>query len=474
MPKLHLRFFWQLLIAFVLVIILVGGGMFLAGRVALNKLGPFASGRVLATTPLWADRLADYYAQQGNWEGVASLIAGYPCEPSWGPWGQDWQMDYVLATADGTIVADAMGGRLGQTLSRPERAWATPIIVDDQQVGLLLLSPFDHLRPAHPTIARSFLLAGLAIGGLTLLVGLALSREMSRPLVDLTAATRAVATGDLSVRVPVRYHGEMRELSIAFNAMAEELAQADELRRNLTADVAHELRTPLSVIRGKLEGVLDGVYPSTPEHLAPILEEIKLLTQLVEDLRLLSLAEAGQLPLEKRAMDVGALLRDAQVNFSPQAADQGVTLALDLPSDLPEVMADRRRIAQVLGNLLTNALRHTPSGGRVTLSAAVAPPIAGEAGGGMVEVTVADTGPGIPPEDLPYIFERFWRGEKSRSRAGGGAGLGLAIAKHLVEAHGGEIGVKSSLTEGLKIGEVGEGTTFYFTLPLSPRLDQSI
>jgi two-component system sensor histidine kinase BaeS len=294
---------------------------------------------------------------------------------------------------------------------------------------------------------------------------------MSRPLVDLTAATRAVATGDLSVRVPVRYHGEMRELSIAFNAMTEELARADELRRNLTADVAHELRTPLSVIRGKLEGVLDGVYPSTPEHLAPILEEIKLLTQLVEDLRLLSLAEAGQLPLEKRAMDVGALLRDAQVNFSPQAADQGVTLALDLPSELPEVMADRRRIAQVLGNLLTNALRHTPSGGRVTLSAAVAPPIAGEAGGGMVEVTVADTGPGIPPEDLPYIFERFWRGEKSRSRAGGGAGLGLAIAKHLVEAHGGEIGVKSSLTEGLKIGEVGEGTTFYFTLPLSPRLD---
>ena len=467
MPKLHLRFFWQLLIAFVLVIILVGGGMFLAGRVALNKLGPFASGRVMATTPLWADRLADYYGQQGNWEGVASLIAGYPCEPSWGPWNQDWQMDYVLATADGTIVADAMGERLGQTLSRPERAWATPIMVDDQQVGLLLLSPFDHLRPAHTTIARSFLLAGLAIGGLTLLVGLALSRGMSRPLVDLTAATRAVATGDLSVRVPVRYHGEMRELSIAFNAMTEELARADELRRNLTADVAHELRTPLSVIRGKLEGVLDGVYPSTANHLAPILEEIKLLTQLVEDLHLLSLAEAGQLPLEKRAMGVGDLLRDAQVNFSPQAADRGVTLALDLPTELPEVMADRRRIAQVLGNLLTNALRHTPSGGRVTLSAAVAPPLAGEAGGDMVEVTVADTGTGIPPEDLPYIFERFWRGEKSRSRAGGGAGLGLAIAKHLVEAHGGEIGVESPSTM-LETGEVGEGTTFYFTLPLSP------
>jgi signal transduction histidine kinase len=461
MPKLHFRFFWQLLIAFVLIIILAGGGVFLAGRVALDKLGPFASGRVLTTTHLWTNRLADYYDQQSSWDGVATLISGYPCGSGWGPWDQDWQMDYLLATADGTIVADATGKRLGQTLSRPERTWATPIMVDDQQVGLLLLSPFDyHLRSVHPTIGRSFLLAGLAIGGLTLVVGLALSRGMSQPLVKLTAATRAVAAGDLSVRVPIHYHGEVRELAIAFNTMTEELARTDELRRNLTADVAHELRTPLSVIRGKLEGVLDGVYPSTPGHLAPVLEEIKLLGRLVEDLHLLSRAEAGQLPMEKRATDMGALLRDAQVNFGPQAADRGVTLALDLPTELPEVMADRRRIAQVLGNLLTNALRYTPSGGRVTLSAAVSE--------GTVKVTVTDTGPGIPPEDLPFIFERFWRGEKSRSRAGGGAGLGLAIAKHLVQAHGGEIGVESPSTEGLKMDEVREGATFYFSLPLSP------
>jgi two-component system OmpR family sensor kinase/two-component system sensor histidine kinase BaeS len=457
MLKLHFRFFWQLLTAFVLVIILAGGGVFLAGRVALNKLGPFASGRVLATAPLWADRLADYYDQQGNWEGVASLIASYPCGPGWDPWGQDWQVDYVLATADGTIVADATSERLGQTLSRPEWAWATPIMVDGQQVGLLLLSPFDHpFRSAHPTIVRSFLLAGLAIGGFTLVVGLALSRGISRPLANLTAATQAVAAGDLGVRVPIRYQGEVRELAIAFNAMTEELARADELRRNMTADVAHELRTPLSVIRGKLEGVLDGVYPSTPEHLSPILEEIKLLTRLVEDLRLLSLAEAGQLDLEKRAMDMDALLRDAQVNFGPQAADRGVTLSLDLPTDLPKVMADQRRIAQVLGNLVTNALRHTPSGGCVTLSATLAPSLVGEGRGGMLRVTVADTGAGIPTDDLPYIFERFWRGERSRSRVGGGAGLGLAIARQLVEMHEGTIGVEST---------PGAGAKFWFTLP---------
>jgi HAMP domain-containing protein len=268
MPNLHLRFFWQLLIAFVLVIILAGGGVFLAGRVALNRLGPFAHDRTPATTRLWADRLASYYDRQGSWESVVSLIAGYPRGPGWGPWDQDWQMEYVLATAEGTIVASSEDERLGQTLSHPERALATPVMVDDQPVGLLLLSPLVHFGSDPPAIARralqGFLLTGLAIGGLTLVVGLVLSRGISQPLAGLTAATRAVAAGDLSVRVPVCHHGEARELAISFNVMTEELARADELRRNLTADVAHELRTPLSVIRGKLEGVLDGVYPSTP------------------------------------------------------------------------------------------------------------------------------------------------------------------------------------------------------------------
>lgn len=446
--RISLRFFWQLIIAFVLVIALVGGGMSLAGRAALNRL---TRDEIPTMSRLWASRLANYYEEQSSWEGVEALIAGYPCEAGWEPWDEGWQMGYILATTDGVIVSTSDDRQLGQTLDRWERDQATPIVVDGRQIGLLILSPFAHLRPEPPVVNRAlqdFLMTGLAIGIGSLIVGLVLSRGMSRPLADVTAATRTVSTGDLSARIPSHYPGEMGELAAAFNQMAEDLARADELRRNLTADVAHELRTPLSVIRAKLEGVLDGVYPATAEHLKPILEETELLARLVEDLRLLALAEAGQLTLEKRPMDVGDLLRDARVNFGPQASDRGVTLALDLPAELPKVVADWRRIAQVLGNLLTNALRHTPQGGCVTLSA-----IAGE---GKLRVTVADTGAGIPPEDLPHIFERFWRGEKSRSRAGGGTGLGLAIAKHIVELHGGTIGAESA---------PGEGAKLWFALP---------
>jgi len=447
-------FFWQLLVAFALVTLLAAGGTFLAGRLTLRRLESFGGGEPPALMRLWADRLAGYYGQHGSWDGVDALIAGYPCAPAWGPWNQEWQMDYAVVAPDGAIVATSDSALLGQTLRPPQLPLAAPITVNGQLVGHLLLPPFGHLTEDFHVmlslVLRRFLLIGLAVGAFALAVSLGLSRLISRPVVNLTAATRAVAAGDLSVRVPTPYPGEIGELAAAFNDMAQGLARADELRRNMTADVAHELRTPLSVIRGKLEGVLDGVYPATPEHLAPILEQTQLLTHLVEDLHLLALAEAGQLPLEKRPMDVGDLLRDAQVNFGPQADDRGVTLALNLPAALPKVVADWRRVAQVLGNLLTNALHHTPEGGCVTLSAA--------ASGGWVEVSVADTGTGVPPEDLSYIFERFWRRDKSRSRAGGGSGLGLAIAKQLVELHGGTIGVESN---------PGKGSRFHFTLPLA-------
>jgi signal transduction histidine kinase len=449
---LHFRFFWQLIVAFIAVILLAGGGIFLAGRLALREMESFAQDNPPATLRPWIESLGSYYEEHGSWEGVDALVANFPCGPGWESGGQDWATEYIVAAPDGTIVAASDSERVGQSLHYGERVMAVPIVVDDQVVGRLLLSPFGPFQGNFHFILgfalQRFLVVGLGIGAVALITGLGLSRVISRPVVKLTEATRAVAAGDLGVRVRGKYLGELGELASAFNQMIEELARADKLRRNMTADVAHELRTPLSVIQGKLEGVLDEVYPATPEHLEPILEETRLLAHLVEDLRLLALAETGQLSLERQAVDVGDLLRDAQVNFGPQADDRGVTLALDLPSELPPVMADRRRIAQVLGNLLTNALRHTPQGGCVTLSAVAV--------GDAVEVSVADTGTGILSEDLPYIFERFWRSDKARSRVGGGTGLGLAIAKQLVEMHGGTIAVESM---------PGAGSTFRFTLP---------
>ncbi len=443
--RLQFRFFWQLLAAFALVILLVGGGMYLAGRFAFGDLGTFPQSGAGAISQIWIDRLARHYSQMGSWADVDALIAGYPCAPGWAPWDQAWQVDYTLAATDGTVIAASDGERLGHVLRPAERVMSSPIWVGDDQVGFLHVFPL--IGRGSGLAARGFLFGGLLVAGFSLVVSLVLSRGISRPVTALTAATRSVADGNLDVRVPTHYPGEIGELAVAFNTMAAELAHADLMRRNLTADVAHELRTPLSVIRGRLEGVLDGVYPAAPEHLQPVLEQTQLLTQLVEDLRLLALAEAGQLPLEKRPLDVGDLLRDAQVNFGPQAEDRGVTLALDLPDTLPQVSTDGRRVAQIVGNLLTNALRHTPAGGCVTLSASVVE--------GTLTIAVTDTGTGIAPEDLPYVFERFWRGEKSRSRAAGGTGLGLAIAKQLVEMHGGTIHVEST---------AGQGSRFWFTL----------
>ncbi|MFN8484513.1 MAG: HAMP domain-containing sensor histidine kinase [Anaerolineae bacterium] len=276
-------------------------------------------------------------------------------------------------------------------------------------------------------------------------------RGVALPLADLMSASDAVARGDLSVRVPVRGRGGFAPLSRSFNHMAAELERADEQRRNLTADVAHELRTPLHVIQGNLEGVLDGVYAPTTEHIEATLGETKALARLVDDLNTLALAEAGRLPLTKAPVDVADLLADVATGFGPSAQQAGVDLRVETAPGDPglTISADAGRLDQVLGNLVANALRHTPSGGRITLGAA--PTADG------VRLNVADTGEGIPPADLPYVFDRFWRGDPSRSHArGAGSGLGLAIARQLVAAHGGRIAVQS---------EVGRGTTFTIDLP---------
>ncbi len=287
-----------------------------------------------------------------------------------------------------------------------------------------------------------------------LVVGFVVFRAVTHPIDQLSRAAHSLARGDLSARVAAQSQpsrlgdDELTELSATFNVMADSLQKAETLRRDMTADIAHELRTPLAVMRGNLEAMLDGVYPPDAEHLQPVLNQVHLLTRLVEDLRTLALAEAGQLPLTKRPTDLNRLIETTLASFQATAAAQQVSLTARPIEVLPAIDIDPDRVQQTVGILIANALRHTPAAGSITVA------VRRDQLHAIIEV--ADTGAGIPPGDLPHIFERFYRADKSRSRESGGSGLGLAIAKGIVQAHGGSISATS---------EVGQGTCVRFTLP---------
>lgn len=307
----------------------------------------------------------------------------------------------------------------------------------------------DHQIPVLVWVGGCLLGVGLPLLGWGIAVHA--FRDIARPLADLMDATDAVASGDLHVRVTEESPGDFGRVAQTFNRMTRELERAEEQRRNLTADVAHELRTPLHIIQGNLEGLLDGVYQPTAQHINAILDEMRWLARLIDDLRILSLAESGQLVLHKEAIAVDELLTDVSTSFCGQAEAGGIQLCIARNDELAgmTMSADERRLYQVLGNLVVNALRYTPSGGTITLR--------GERVQGSVRLIVRDTGKGIPPEDIPSIFDRFWRGDPSRSHTDGvGGGLGLAIARQLVQAHGGSIEVES---------QPGQGATFTVQLP---------
>ncbi len=291
--------------------------------------------------------------------------------------------------------------------------------------------------------------APVAVFVLAIFTMFTLYMRFGQPLSDMFNAIDSVAEGNLSVRVKENKSDMFNELVKRFNKMVEELERADQQRRNLTADIAHELRTPLHIIQGNLEGLVDGVYQATPDHINNTLDETKLLTRLVNDLQILSLAETGQLPLHTTRFLLADLIADLTSSFSAQAKTQGIDLSSQINNPTQELNADYDRLNQVLSNLISNALRHTPSGGKISLEAES---ITGEER--SVRIKVKDSGSGIASDDLPFIFDRFWRGDKSRTNRNN-SGLGLAISKQLILAHKGTIDVES---------EVGKGTTFIIDL----------
>lgn len=419
----------------------------------------------------WAEALApafaNYYLQNGKWEGVESLLD--PSDlmmPGMGAMHRRmgmggaamWRMmghRIILADETGRVRLDSEGTLIGTLLSEAVREEGVPIRVGDRTVGWLVVGDVE--SPANPS-ARFLGEVWRAIGWSTLLgIALALGAgtlvfsRLARPLRALQQASRRIAAGDLGARIPAQAAGELGEVAHAFNRMADALARAEQQRRQMLADIAHELRTPLGILQGHLEALMDGVLPLELEQIAQIHDEVRHLARLVEDLRLLTLAEAGQLRLDREPVDLKRLIEEAVDGIAFQAMEKGVELEVRLPEALPPILADPIRLRQVLMNLLTNAIRYTPPDGWISVEARDL----GEA----VQVSVRDTGVGIAPEDLPHVFDRFYRAEKSRARSDGGSGLGLAIAKHLVEAHGGRIGVESA---------PGQGAHFFFTLPYSP------
>ena len=448
------RLWVRLSLAFVAITLLsVVSVAVLADVLASQAFRQYVARQDLVVQSGLLDDLAIYYQRQGNWNGVESILSS----PSAGGAGRGGRGRPILLLADsrGQIVYDERATRTGEMLSTDERANALPVVVNDQTVGYLVVSTNTggNLPPAAQTflgqLRTTLLIVALAIGGLGILLGFLISRALSAPLSNLARAAHAFAAREWDRRVKVGGTKEVAEVGLAFNEMAAEIQRTEKLRRNLVADIAHELRTPLTVMQGSLQALLDEVYPLERSEIATLYDEARLLTRLVDDLRELSLADAGQLPLHLQAVEVVPILHAVAAQFTLAAEAQGVQLNVQSDESLPYVRADPDRLAQVVRNLLTNALRHTPSGGKIQLAVACQE---------TMRISVSDTGEGIAPEHVMHVFERFYRSDPSRARMQGSTGLGLAICKALVEAMGGTIGLESN---------VGQGSRFWFTLPLA-------
>ncbi|MEN6348818.1 MAG: ATP-binding protein [Syntrophomonas sp.] len=403
----------------------------------------------------WAAIFIDYYEEKGSFEGIEDLSMPMGMGRGNGHMrGASMNNRVMLVNTGNVVLFDSAGLLTGSTIKSDQAANGIPVKVDSKVVGKVISSRagWQNLNSLEADFINSLIkyssLTGLLVMLLALWVGLTLARPIARPIQALSRATHKLAQGDMDTRVPLQGEGEVRQLAENFNSMAEALRKTETVRRNLTADVAHELRTPLAILRANLESLQSGAIQANSETLASLHDEVIRMSKLVKDMETLALAESGNLILQRRRVRFEEVLeRLMPVRLEIEA--RNLSLETAFGDDLPELEMDVDRIVQVMLNLISNAITYSPSGGKIIIS--------GERKEKNIQISVRDQGQGIKEEQLPYVFERFYRADDSRSRRSGGMGLGLAIAKSYVEAHGGNMWVKSS---------PGQGSSFCFTLPV--------
>jgi signal transduction histidine kinase len=466
---------FRLLAAFTLVIvIIISSVFFLVYRTTRNEITQYSELVEDAQDVKVKNELYLYYGTYGTWQGIQPYVV---------QWGNLYGRRIVLTDKQGVIVADSDASALGSQF--------TDNLLDDTPEGIVISNPMSPpdmvptnddsedsqfpqtilkadaagylyivhsgfrsagitaLQITYQSIGQFFIRAGIVAIGIAIILTYFLSRRILSPVKALTSAARQFGKGDFSHRVAYGGKGEIAELASSFNSMAENLQKNEQLRRNMVADVAHELRTPISNLRGYLEAISDGLVQPDEKAIKSLHEEADSLARLVADLQELTLADSGKLKITMQPEDISKLVQESVRAIQGKAANKGISVSSELPEVLPLVDIDAQRIKQVLNNLLDNAIAHTGAGGSVSITSRQQED--------SIFISVTDTGEGIPPEHLPLIFERFYRVDKSRTRATGGTGLGLTIAKRLVEAHGGTIGVTS---------QPGQGSVFTFSLPV--------
>lgn len=478
-----MRSLWtRLMGAFILVVFLYGlVDTFLVHQATQEQFKLYTSQTGLAWAESLAPSLEQYYAENGSWQGAENIFRSpstgnmpsmmmdgmmsdrmhadmMGSENIWGMMG----FQLVLTDAKGWVQADTSDTLIGTQLPEPDLSTGVPLMLEGSQIGTLLaldtiLVPDSASNNFVRTLSAATWQSSLLAAFFALVIGSLLFRQIISPIRSVTEAAKKIAAGDLDQRVPENSSDEVGQMAQTFNQMADALEHNRQLRRNMTADISHELRTPLSVIQGNLEAMMDGVLPSTPQEIASLHDETLLLSRLIEDLHMLSIAEAGQLRLELVDTDILTLLKQTMATMRPAAEGLDITLETSLPASCPTLKLDHDRTNQILQNLISNALRFTPSEGAIAVSA--------RHNAQAVFVEISDTGEGIAADDLPHIFDRFFRGDKSRNRSSGGSGIGLAIVRQLMQAQGGQVDVKSPIY--LRDDGTGYGTCFKLTFPMT-------